>query len=70
MGIGRNGHIGFNEPGSPRDSRTRVVELDEITRRDGVRLFKDYEKVPKRAITRGIGTIMEAREIILSLIHI
>lgn len=65
LGIGRNGHIGFNEPGSPKYSRTRVVELDERTREAVSEFFGGMENVPKRAITMGVGTIMEAREIIL-----
>lgn len=65
LGIGRNGHIGFNEPGSPFNSRTRVVRLTEQTRRDNARFFNSIEEVPTHAITMGIGTIMEARRIIL-----
>lgn len=65
LGIGRSGHIGFNEPGSSRDSRTRCVQLDKITRRDAAGDFFGEENVPQMAITRGIGTIMEAREIVL-----
>ncbi|HVF11052.1 MAG TPA: glucosamine-6-phosphate deaminase, partial [Abditibacteriaceae bacterium] len=65
LGIGRTGHIGFNEPGSARDSRTRLVTLDYVTRADAAADFFGIEKVPVRAITMGIGTILEAREIIL-----
>lgn len=65
LGIGRNGHIGFNEPGSPFDSRTRVVKLSEQTRRDNARFFRSIDEVPTHAITMGIATIMEARHIIL-----
>jgi len=65
LGIGRNGHIGFNEPGSPFDSRTRVVKLSEQTRKDNARFFNSIDEVPTHAITMGIGTIMEARRIIL-----
>jgi len=65
LGIGRTGHIGFNEPGSPRDSLTRLVILDYLTRTDAAGDFYGLENVPVRAITMGIGTIMEAREIIL-----
>ena len=65
LGIGRNGHIGFNEPGSPFDSRTRVVKLAETTRRDNARFFKSLDEVPTHAITMGLATIMEARKIIL-----
>ncbi|MCR6691692.1 MAG: glucosamine-6-phosphate deaminase [archaeon YNP-LCB-003-016] len=59
------GHIGFNEPGSPFDSRTRLVKLSEQTRSDNSRFFMRIEEVPHYAITMGIATIMEAREIIL-----
>lgn len=65
LGIGRSGHIGFNEPGSSRDTRTRRVILDEITRKDAASDFFGEENVPQEAITMGIGTILEAREIIL-----
>jgi glucosamine-6-phosphate deaminase len=63
LGIGRNGHIGFNEPGTARDSRTRVVELDSITRADAAPAFDRIEDVPTRAITIGIATIRDARKI-------
>ena len=65
LGIGRTGHIGFNEPGSPRDSRTRKVELDPITREDAAPAFGGLEKVPTHAISMGCGTILEARKIAL-----
>ena len=65
LGIGRTGHIGFNEPGSTRDSRTRLVTLDQLTRRDAVRDFLGEAHVPRHAITMGVGTIMEAREVVL-----
>ncbi|MBV9470808.1 MAG: glucosamine-6-phosphate deaminase [Abitibacteriaceae bacterium] len=65
LGIGRTGHIGFNEPGSPRESRTRLVTLDHITRTDAAQDFFGLENVPVRAITMGIGTILEAREVIM-----
>src|SRR4028119_529588 len=65
LGIGRTGHIGFNEPGSPRDSRTRLVTLDSLTRRDAATGFFGIENVPVRGITMGIGTILDARQIIL-----
>lgn len=65
LGIGRTGHIGFNEPGSAQNSRTRLVTLDSITRADAAGDFFGLENVPVRAITMGIGTILEAREIIL-----
>jgi glucosamine-6-phosphate deaminase len=65
LGIGRTGHIGFNEPGSSLDSRTRLVTLDSLTRRDAARDFLGEENVPRHAITMGIGTILEARKIVL-----
>jgi glucosamine-6-phosphate deaminase len=64
LGIGSNGHIGFNEPGAPFDSRTRVVELSESTRKANSRYFSGRE-VPTRAITIGIGTILESARVIL-----
>ncbi|PRY48898.1 glucosamine-6-phosphate deaminase [Arcticibacter pallidicorallinus] len=65
LGIGRTGHIGFNEPGSAPNSGTRLVTLDDLTRRDAAHDFGGKEKVPTKAITMGIGTIFKAREIIL-----
>jgi glucosamine-6-phosphate deaminase len=65
LGIGRTGHIGFNEPGSAPNSGTRLVTLDDLTRRDASRDFGGKENVPVKAITMGIGTIFKAREIIL-----
>jgi glucosamine-6-phosphate deaminase len=65
LGIGRTGHIGFNEPGSPPDSRTRLVTLDALTRRDAARDFLGEANVPRHAITMGVGTILEARQIVL-----
>jgi glucosamine-6-phosphate deaminase len=65
LGIGRTGHIGFNEPGSAPNSGTRLVTLDDLTRRDASRDFGGKENVPLKAITMGIGTIFKAREIIL-----
>lgn len=65
LGIGRTGHIGFNEPGSAPNSGTRLVTLDDLTRRDASREFGGKENVPTKAITMGIGTIFKAREIIL-----
>jgi glucosamine-6-phosphate deaminase len=65
LGIGRSGHIGFNEPGSGPDTRTRLIVLDEITRKDAASDFFGDENVPRRAITMGAGTILDAREIIL-----
>jgi glucosamine-6-phosphate deaminase len=65
LGIGRTGHIGFNEPGSSKDSRTRLVQLDHLTRTDAAASFFGEENVPYRAITMGVQTILEADEIIL-----
>jgi glucosamine-6-phosphate deaminase len=65
LGIGKTGHIGFNEPGSGRESRTRLVTLDTITRRDAAADFFGEENVPTEAITMGVATILEAREIVL-----
>src|SRR5690606_40259554 len=65
LGIGRSGHIGFNEPGSGPDTRTRLIVLDEITRKDAASDFFGEENVPRQAITMGVGTILDAREVIL-----
>jgi glucosamine-6-phosphate deaminase len=65
LGIGRTGHIGFNEPGSGIDSRTRMVALDRLTRRDAARDFRGEANVPSYAITMGVGTIMQAKEVAL-----
>ena len=65
LGIGRNGHIGFNEPGSQFDSQTRVVELTETTMQDNARFFVRRDEVPRKAVTMGLKTIMESREILL-----
>ena len=65
LGIGRNGHIAFNEPGSLFSSRTRIVELKEETKRVKKKFFKNSKEFPNEALTIGIGTILEAREIIL-----
>lgn len=66
LGIGANGHIGFNEPGSSLGSRTRVKTLTPSTRQDNARFFDgDVTRVPKYAITMGIGTIMDSRMIVL-----
>ena len=65
LGIGRTGHIGFNEPGSRPDSPTRLITLDKITRKDAASDFFGEEYVPRRAITMGVGTIMSAKQIIL-----
>lgn len=61
LGIGRTGHIGFNEPGSWEDSLTRLVRLDDLTRKDAIKDFITPEAVPYRAITMGIASIMKAR---------
>ncbi len=65
LGIGHNGHIAFNEPGSSLGSRTRIKTLTEKTRQDNARFFESIDQVPKYAITMGIGTIMDARKLIL-----
>src|ERR1700761_895917 len=65
LGIGRTGHIGFNEPGAAPNSGTRLVTLDDLTRTDAARDFGGKEGVPTKAITMGVGTIFKAREIIL-----
>ncbi len=65
LGIGRTGHIGFNEPGSGPASRTRLITLDHITRTDAASDFYGEENVPRRALTMGVGTILEAHEIVL-----
>ena len=65
LGIGRTGHIGFNEPGSARRSRTRLVTLDSITRRDASEDFGGEENTPRSAITMGVKTILEARRVVL-----
>jgi len=65
LGIGRTGHIGFNEPGSGPESRTRLVSLDHLTRRDAARDFLGENNVPRHAITMGVGTILEARRVVL-----
>jgi len=65
LGIGRTGHIGFNEPGSPINSITRLVTLDHLTRMDAATDFFGEENVPLKAITMGVGTILKAKRIIL-----
>ena len=65
LGIGNNGHIGFNEPGSSRYSKTRLTNLDNNTRNANAREFDDISKVPRLAITMGISTIMKAKKILL-----
>ena len=65
LGVGRTGHIGFNEPGSSKDSRTRLITLDTVTRTDAASDFFGEEYVPRQAITMGVGTILGARQIIM-----
>ncbi|MEO7982653.1 MAG: glucosamine-6-phosphate deaminase [Bacteroidota bacterium] len=65
LGIGGNGHIGFNEPGSHVSSRTRLITLDLSTRADAASDFGGIANVPKKAITMGVGTILKARRIVL-----
>lgn len=65
LGIGRNGHIAFNEPGSSLASRCRVTTLAEQTRQDNSRFFSSPEEVPRYCITQGIGTILQARQLLL-----
>jgi glucosamine-6-phosphate deaminase len=65
LGIGHNGHIAFNEPGSALDSRTRVEVLTERTRMANARYFRSPQEVPQQCITQGLGTILEARQLLL-----
>lgn len=65
LGLGSNGHIGFNEPDTPFDSVTHLVDLTENTVTDNSRLFKNLEEVPRQAITMGIAEIMQAGKIVL-----
>jgi glucosamine-6-phosphate deaminase len=65
LGIGRTGHIGFNEPGSPRDCKTRLITLDRITRLDAASDFFGETNVPRKAITMGVDSVMSAKRIIL-----
>jgi glucosamine-6-phosphate deaminase len=65
LGIGSNGHIGFNEPGTPFGNETFIVELDEQTRKDNMRFFNNIDEVPKYAITMGIKNIMRSKQIVL-----
>ena len=65
LGIGANGHIAFNEPGSPHDSLTRVERLSEQTRWDNARFFGELAVVPQQCVTQGIGTILRARSLVL-----
>jgi glucosamine-6-phosphate deaminase len=65
LGIGRTGHIGFNEPGSARRSTTRLIHLDRLTRLDAIKDFQSEERVPRTAITMGVKTILQARRIVI-----
>ena len=65
LGIGSNGHIAFNEPGSPSESRTREVGLTEKTIKDNARFFENESEVPRKAVTMGMATILEAKKIVL-----
>ncbi|TRX61824.1 glucosamine-6-phosphate deaminase [Fulvivirga sp. M361] len=65
LGIGRTGHVGFNEPGSHYNSGTRIITLDYLTRYDATSDFNAIENVPKKAITMGIGTILRAKRVVL-----
>ncbi len=65
LGIGSNGHIAFNEPGSPKDSKTRVVDLKESTIQDNARFFASADEVPRQALSMGMASIMDAKEIVL-----
>src|SRR5207237_8308643 len=65
LGIGKSGHIGFNEPGSSQDSRTSLAILDTVTRKDAAADFFGEDNVPREAITMGVATILDAREIAL-----
>ena len=65
LGVGRSGHVGFNEPGSSVSSRTRLITLDRVTRIDAASDFFGQEHVPRRAITMGVGTILEARKVFM-----
>ncbi len=65
LGVGRTGHIGFNEPGSGKDSRTRIITLDKVTRMDAASDFFGEWHVPRRAVTMGVGTILDARQVLL-----
>lgn len=65
LGIGQNGHIGFNEPGTPFTSRTHAVELEESTRQANSRFFNSIDEVPTHALSMGIATILESKKIVL-----
>jgi glucosamine-6-phosphate deaminase len=65
LGIGTDGHLAFNEPGSSLRSRTRIKTLTEQTRRDNARFFRDLDEVPRHVLTQGLGTIGDARHLVL-----
>jgi glucosamine-6-phosphate deaminase len=65
LGIGTDGHIGFNEPGSSLGSRTRIKTLTDQTRRDNARFFASVDEVPRHVVTQGVGTILQARHVVL-----
>ncbi|GIO43540.1 MULTISPECIES: glucosamine-6-phosphate deaminase [Paenibacillus] len=65
LGVGHNGHIGFNEPSENLHGPTHIVELDELTRQANARYFPSIEEVPTHAVTMGIGTILQAKQILL-----
>lgn len=65
LGIGANGHLGFNEPGSALSSRTRVKRLSDRTRRDNARFFAGIDDVPTHCVTQGLGTVLDARQLVL-----
>ncbi|MGB2767535.1 MAG: glucosamine-6-phosphate deaminase, partial [Propionicimonas sp.] len=65
LGVGSNGHVGFNEPTSSLSSRTRIKTLAERTRLDNARFFPSLDDVPQHCLTQGLGTIMDARQIVL-----
>lgn len=65
LGIGSNGHIAFNEPGTPFDSVTHIVDLAESTIKDNSRLFKSIDEVPRQAFTMGLSNIMNAKKILI-----
>ncbi len=65
LGLGSNGHVGFNEPGTPFDSMTHIVDLTESTIKDNSRLFSNIEDVPRQAITMGISEIMKSKKVLV-----
>ncbi|HYH12219.1 MAG TPA: glucosamine-6-phosphate deaminase [Thermomicrobiales bacterium] len=65
VGLGRNGHVAFNEPGSPPDSRTRVIDLTEESRQQSAAYWEGDAAIPEQAVTMGLGTILSARKIVL-----